>query len=188
MADRELSRTLAKPSPEHACGVARPGLAGRSDQDHALGPASHASFGELSVVVGQDGVDPDAALEANLGGLECAEGIFQLRCGGHEGVPILQCPAVVLGVRDLDAIGPEFFEEQEHLLEMIEIAAVHDQVGREGDFVLTDPAGEFDFVEVRLRSGDVVCTVWLRILKTDLDVIEPTAYEAGEAVAIQSES
>jgi len=52
----------------------------------------------------------------------------------------------------------------------------------EGDPLLADPLCNLDFVGVRLRARNPVGTLWSRILKTQLDVIESGVDQAFETI------
>src|SRR5215469_8018751 len=60
-----------------------------------------------------------------------------------------------------------------------------DEVSREGNAVLADPTGEFGFVRMRSRTRDPIGAFWLRVLKTELDMIEAALNEARQTLARQ---
>ncbi len=61
-------------------------------------------------------------------GLRRRGGALDLGAGGHEGRPVLERPAVILHVGDLQTVGPETPRQRDDFLEMIEILAMHDGV------------------------------------------------------------
>ena len=62
-----------------------------------------------------------------------------MRLGSRRGA-IPQCPAIILGVRDLHALGRELLDEADHLIDMIDILPVHNEIDGERDLVAADDA------------------------------------------------
>ena len=86
---------------------------------------------------------------------------LQLRAGRHQRSAISQRPAVILRVSDLHALRIQLLDERDHLFQMVEILAVHDQVYGERDLVLSrSSCGKFDFVGMRFCAGNPVGRVF----------------------------
>src|ERR1700758_3657302 len=92
---------------EDSGGVAGEGLSYWIDQHHLASPAADAGLGEAPKVIGKDSFEVDFSFEALLCGLDDGEGSIHLFLGGHQERAILQRPAVVLDVRDLQSVGGE---------------------------------------------------------------------------------
>ena len=79
-------------------------------------------------------------------------------------------------------------ERGDHLFEMIDVLAMDDEVGGEGDATLAglmfaNPSGQFDFVRVGARSGDPVRVAFGRILKAELNMVEARIHELRQPLA-----
>src|ERR1700693_2998438 len=95
----------------------------------------------------------------------------------------------------------ERFECGNHALKVLDILAVDDQVYCECDatladlmcvpmcvLMLADPAGQFDLVRVRARSGNPVRRAFARILKAELDMVKACFHKLGQTLARKPDS
>ena len=135
-------------------------------------PSAHAGLGKARVVIGDHGIDADASGEALFGGGDGFHGLLKLCPRGQQRGAVPQCPAVILRVGDLHALGRELLDERDHLFEVVDVLPVDDKIHGERDFVAADDARQFDLVRVCFGAGNPVGCVLARILKADLDVIE----------------
>ena len=110
----------------------------------------------------------------------------QLLARGHQGGSIGERPSVVLCVRNLHPVRIQLLNKCNHLLEMIEILPMHDQIHRECNLCLSNGTRKFDLMRVRLRTRNPVRRFFARILKADLDVIESGANQRCQPLLIQS--
>ena len=86
------------------------------------------------MIVRHDRIDHDLAVMPTPQFLDrCGRALDLLRVR-HQSRPVLQCPAVILHVRDLDPAGAERERERHHLLDVTAIGAVHHGVDSERDF------------------------------------------------------
>src|SRR5271163_1093451 len=138
----------------HSCRMTGQRAACGIDQEQLASPAAHAGFGETRVVIGDDHVDANLAMHALLSGGDHDQGTIELRARGQQCRAILKRPAVVLRVRDFHAIGMKRFQRGDHLFEVINVLAVNNQIGSEGDAMFADPRGQLDFVGVGPRARD----------------------------------
>ena len=91
-------------------------------------------------------------------------------------------------MRNLDPLRGELLDEGDHLFQMIEVLPVHDQIYCERNLVPADRAREFDFVRVRLGSGNPVGSLFPRILEADLDVIEAGLDQGLQPLLVEADA
>ena len=154
------------------CGVAGKRLAARSDEHQLAAPAAHAGLWEFGVVVGDDELDAKFAGKAQLGILEELYGLQELLASGKKFFAIGKSPTVVLDVSKLDAGSGGRFREGEHFRELIEIAAVDDEIEREGDAAGFEPIEDAKFLLVRVSVGDFGGGFGPGALEAELEMIE----------------
>jgi len=111
--------------------VAGEHLARGCDVERAPAPAAEAGFGVPRVVVGNHGVDNDEPVVSGAQLLHMAYGAFYLLAGWHQARAVLERPAVILDMGDLDAAGaeavPNVVDLAAFLADRVELAAyVHD--------------------------------------------------------------
>src|ERR1700686_1374592 len=87
----------------------------------------------------------------------------------------------------------ERFERGNHAVEVIDVLPVNDQVYGERDATLADltfadPPGQFDLVRVGACSGNPVRRALARILKAELDMVEPRFDKLAQALARKPDS
>src|SRR5215831_11650959 len=75
----------------------------RRDVERAPAPAAHAWLGVARVIIGDDRIDHDPAVMPGAQRLDLADGALDLLARRHQGSTVLQRPAIILHVRDLDA-------------------------------------------------------------------------------------
>ena len=119
------------------------------------------------------GVDDDLAVMPAAQFLDRRGGTLNLLGARHQSGAVLQRPAVILHVRDLDPARAERERERHHVLDVIDVGAVHHGVDGERDFEMHDFGGERALPgEGAFVAGDVVGGSALAILDRDLHVIE----------------
>ena len=112
-------------------GVARECLAGRRDVDAGSPPAAHAGFGPSGVIVGHHEIDDEDALEARTRLLHQLDAVEHLPTRGHEGLAVLQRPAVVLHVRHLEPPRAEPHGQLDDGGQAVDVLAMHRRVDGE---------------------------------------------------------
>ena len=130
-------------------------------------------FGILRVVIRNDIFDPDFSstgvpARAFKNSMDCVE----LRARGQQVIAIGESPAVILDVGELDARGAGRFGDSEHLLELIDVAAVNDEIECDSDAMALQPFEDAEFLRVGFGAGDFVGDFFARALKAQLKVIE----------------
>ena len=169
----------------HAGPRQRQGVSGRARQDVAVGhhgelppsPAAHAGLGIPAVVVGQDIDDLGPPLQPGAGLAHHILGPLELGPARQEPVTVTPRPAVVLGIGQLDAVGPEFAGQLEEAGHPVDVAAVQDHVQRERPAQLLHQPGGRQLPVEGARAGDTVGQGRLVGLDADLHVIEPRVAE-----------
>ena len=102
-----------------------------------------------------------------------AAAAVDLRPRRHQRPPVLERPAVVLRVGQLEAIGAEAGGELDDLADAIEVGAVQHDVDREREAELADDGRRGHLLPHGAHAGDAVGDVVVGVLKGDLDVLEP---------------
>lgn len=115
------------------CGVTGKCFAARRDEHELAAPATHAGLGIFCVVIGNDGLDADFAAEAFFGSFDLDEGLIELHACGQQAVAIGEAPTVVLHIGKFDAGGARGFGDLEHFVDLIDVAAVNDEIKRDRD-------------------------------------------------------
>ena len=101
----------------------------------------------------------------------CGEEIFAVRKG----------PPVILDVGEFDAAGPGGFRDSEHFRDLLDVAAMNDEVECDGEAVLLEPFKDAKFLCVRFCVGDFGGGVFACALEAELDVVEAGVDERCEA-------
>jgi hypothetical protein len=91
----------------------------------------------------------------------------------HECLPVLERPAVMLRVGQLETIGAKACGPIDDLAGAIDIGAVQDDVDGERKSELAHDPGGRQFLRNRAHAGNPIGGVCFRILNRDLDVLEP---------------
>src|SRR5215469_8540849 len=108
--------------------MARQYPARRADIEKTPSPAAHAGFWPVRVIIGHDIVDDHDPGKASSGGLDGRGRGIELPAARQQRGAIAQRPAVILNMRDFEAVGAKFYREVNDLAEPVEILAVHDSV------------------------------------------------------------
>src|SRR5260370_28991891 len=82
-----------------------------------------------------------------------------------------ESPAVVLDVGELDARGAGGFSDGEHFRELIDVAAVDDEIGRDRHTMLAEPIKNAKLLRVGFFAGDFVWGFFVGALATLLDFV-----------------
>ena len=169
-------------------GVAGKRVAVRCDEHQLAAPAAHAGLGIFGVVVWDYIFDSNLVLKAFLSALNECERLVQLCAGGEKVFAVGESPAVILDVGELDARGAGRFGDGEHFFQLIDVAAVDDEVEGDGDAVLLEPIENAEFLRVGFCAGDFVGGFFAGALEAELNVIEPGGYQRGEFCFIEREA
>ena len=97
--------------------------------------------------------------------------------GGEKILAIGESPTVILHAGKFHATGFRIFNDSEHFLELVNIAAMNDEIQRDADAIAFEPLEDAQLVLMRLGAGDVVGSVFARALKTELEMIEAGIYK-----------
>lgn len=170
------------------CGVTGKRFAVGRDQHQFAAPAAHAGLGIFRVVVGDDGLDADFAAEAFFGGFDSDQGLIELRARGQQAVAIGEAPSVILHVGKFNASGARRFGDLEHFVDLIDVAAVNDEIERDGDANFFQPTEEPEFLRVGFCAGDFFGGVGVGTLETELDVVEAGVDELREFGFVEREA
>ena len=82
--------------------------------------------------------------------------LFDLLPSGHEGGPVLQGPAIILNVSDLEAVSVDAIGECDDILQMVEVLAMDHGVDGQRQTDFADPGSQFTsvaFTQVRKDAG-----------------------------------
>ena len=162
-------------------GVAGQHLAGGRDVERAPAPAADARLRIARVIVRHHRVDDDAAVMARAQILHRRRRALDLLAGRHQRGAVLERPAVILHVRDLDAACAERQCEIDHLADAVDVGAMHDRVDGQRQPVPHDLGRERALARERaVIAGDVVGGGGLAVLDGDLHVVEPGCGERAQ--------
>ena len=170
------------------CGVTGKRFAARSDQHHFAAPAAHAGLRIFCVVVGDDGLDANFAAEAVFGGFDFGERLIELRARGQQSVSIGEAPTVVLHIGKFDASCARGLGDFQHFVDLIDVAAVNDEVERDGDADFFQPFEDTEFLCVGFSAGDFFGGVCVGTLEAELDVVEAGFDELREFLFVEREA
>ena len=141
-------------------------------------PAPHAGLWIFGVVVGQNGIDPKAALQTLTRGLDDCDSARELFTRGQQRLAILESPPIVLHVGDLQPLGAAPFRECDNLFEPVEVTPVDDGVQRESDRAAAHHLRNAQLELVGARAGEFVRRTFLGILQAQLYMVE-TGFDQG---------
>jgi len=110
------------------------------DENKFTAPATHAGFGKFRVVIRNDRFDANFAFASFLGLLDEFQGAVELFARGQQVLAIREGPAVILDVGKLDASGAGGFGDGQHFRDLADVAAVDDEIERDGDAKVFQPA------------------------------------------------
>lgn len=118
-----------------------------------------------------------------LNDLRCPVDLF---LGWHQGGAVLQRPAVVLHIGDLQPLGIEGHSHLDNLGQLVQVLPVHHGVDGERQPKLARPAGGFELLSMAAPvTADTISKLSFAALKADLNVRETRIPELGKAVARQ---
>ena len=86
---------------------------------------------------------------------------IELRARGKQAVAIGEGPAVILHVGKFDAGGAGRFGDRQHFVDLIDVAAVNDEVESDRDANLFQPFEDAEFLRVGFGAGDFVGGVFV---------------------------
>ncbi len=167
------------------------------DEHQLLPPSPHARLRILRVIIGHNEFDVDFAAQAFFGALQKFDGAIQLLARGKKILAVGKSPAVILHVGKFDPAGAGRFGERQHFRKLIDVAAVNDEIQRQGHAAPLEPFEDAEFLGVRFRAGEFIGGFFGSALKTQLnmiearldDLVEPRFVEGnpgGDEVDVQS--
>ena len=113
---------------------------------------------------------------------------LDLLAGRHQHGAILERPAVILHVCDLDAACAERQREIDHLADAVDIGAVHNRIHGERQLMPHDLGCERALLRERaVIAGDMVGGGRFAVLNGDLHVVEPRFSERAEGALADSD-
>lgn len=163
-------------------------VAVRSDEHKLAAPAAHARFGIPRVIVGNDVFDAKLAFEALLRRLEKINRLHKLAASGKKRIAIRESPAVILHVCEFDARGAGRFRESQHFGELVEIAAVNDEIERYGDAMMPQPIEDAKLLRMGFRAGDFLGNFLAGALEAELKMVETSFDERSELGFIERQA
>ena len=95
----------------------------------------------------------------------------------QKGIAISEGPAVVLNVCELHTAGAGRFGESEHFRELIDVAAVNDEVQSDRHAMALEPFEDAEFLGMSFRAGDFLRDFFAGALEAQLKVIEAGLHE-----------
>ena len=167
------------------CGVAGKRFAVWRDQHEFAAPAAHAGFGIFRVVVGDDRFDANFSAQAFFGAFDDFERLIELLARGQQAFAIGEGPAVVLHVGEFDAGGARGFGDLQHFFDLIDVAAVNDEIERDRDADFFQPFEDAEFLCVGFCAGDFFGGFFAGTLEAELEVIEAGFDEFREACFVE---
>ena len=120
-------------------GVAGKSLALRCDQHDFASPTAHAGLGEFCIIVRDNIFDADLAAQAFFCGFYFCEKCVELSARRQKKFAIRKSPAVILHVGKFDARCRGRLGDGEHFVRLVKIAAVQDEIERDGDAAAFEP-------------------------------------------------
>ena len=125
-------------------------------------------------MIGRDVVDDDRAAQLLAQALDARARRRGLRGGRHQGGAVLQPPAVILRMRDLDPARAEGHRLGDERLDGVDIGAVDHGVDGQRQPGRRDLAREGALLRMGAAiAGDAVGLVLAHVLDRELDVVEP---------------
>ena len=168
---------------DRRCRLAGQHIAVRSHHDRRPAPAAHAGLRQVLIEVGEHPEDVDLRAHPVAEALDRCLRAAELLPRWQERLLVWHCPAVVLGVGELEPLRPEIECEIEQLLDPVEVMAVQDAVDRQREIELPrEPRGR-DLLLERSVSGDAVVLLGVRALDRDLHVVESGRLQRLRALA-----
>ena len=148
------------------------------------------AFGSLRIVVGDDVVDDEAAAQAPPRRFDHGGGLLELLAGRQQRGAVLQRPAVVLHVRDLEPAGAEPDGEVDHLGDARRVVAVDDGVQRSAPVPLRARQAAASSLRpcAPARPPMRSPTDGVDVLKADLHVFQAGRGERGDALPIEQDA
>src|ERR1700730_3628779 len=136
-------------------------------------PTTNTGLWKTRVIVRQHRVDYDATPVDAPEVLQLGNRMIYLVTRGHQRRAVLQGPAVVLHVRNFDALRFQRDSEIDHFADPPNIGAMHDRIDRERQAEPHDFASERMFALERAAiARNVIRGYGVGVLDRDLDVVE----------------
>ena len=172
---------------EPARTLARQGGAVGGDAQEDSPPAVHARLRAVRVVVRDHVEDPHAIAVRLLVPVRDRLRALELLAGRKKLVPVVERPAVVLGVGELDVIRPQIQRHVEDRIRAVDVVPVEHDVEDHRIALLLDRARHLDLVGEGVGPREVVVEIRIARLKADLDVVEADFLEAPHAGRIHAD-
>ena len=150
-------------------------------------PAVHARLGTLRIVVGNDVEDAHAIAVRLLVPVRDRLRTFELLAGGEELVPVVERPAVELGVGQLDVVRLQVQRHVEDGIGAVDVVPVKHDVEDHRIALRLDRSRHLDLVGEGVRAGEAVVELRVARLEADLDVVEARFPETCHASRIHAD-
>ena len=161
-------------------------LAGGRDVEELPPPAAHALLGSQRVIVRDDIVDVQNALQPFARGIDGAGAFIALFARRHQSVAVLQRPAVILHIGHFQPRGIKRHRHVDDLGQLVQVLAVHHGIDGQRQVRLARPARHLQlFGMAVLEAAHAVRDARLGTLKTDLDVAQPGILQRRQPVRRQ---
>ena len=116
------------------------------------------------------------------------QSLVELGARGQEIFAVGEGPAVVLDVGEFDSRGAGGFGDLEHFVDLVDVAAVDDEVQGDGDADFFQPVEDAEFLRVGFCAGDFVGGVFVGALEAELEVVEAGFDELRELWFVEGEA
>src|SRR3954451_16233514 len=167
-------------------GVARQHLAGRRNVEELPAPAAHGLLRPQRVIIGHDIVDRQPALQPLARLLDDAGALVELHHGRHQGGAVLQRPAVILHIGDLEPVGVEIDRHLDDIRQLVQVLPVHHRIHGERQIELARPFCPFELLAVPVFvAADAIGEGFFNAREADLDVPEPGIRKLAQPLARQ---
>jgi len=162
-------------------GVAGQDLAGRRDIEELPAPAAHAISSAAAHNNPAPHIDRQNAFQPRLGFFDDPAGFLDLLQGRHQRGAVLQRPAVILHIGDLEPVGIEIDRHLDDVGELMQVLPVHHRINGERQIELAGPFRDFElFLVGLLESGDAVGQHRFVALEADLHMAQPGIGQRAE--------
>ena len=120
------------------------------------------------------------------GFLDDAAGLLDLCQRRHQRRAVLQRPAVILHIGDLEPVGVEIDRHLDDVGQLMQVLPVHHRIDRQRQIEFAGPFRDFDLLLMRvLQAGDAVGDDGLVALKADLHMAQSGIGQRGKLFAGQ---
>src|SRR5580704_4524184 len=154
--ERMFAHIVKAHARNHSRSMARKYLSRGVNQHQPPAPSAHACLGVARVIIRNHAINSHAARKPFLRRFHDAQTSLKLLASRNQHIPILQSPSVILGMRDFETIRSQLFRKSNHLLEMIEVLTMHNQIHGERNRKPANRLCKNDFVSMSLSARNPV--------------------------------